>query len=264
MNLLTKPLTHLRIPMDIKKVLFSDVLLHHVNGVLRPASIRSEADDIRYFYKTYSQLKHDTSTHVINLCKHWDRFPSKDVSRVYNEDLSFKTFRNLQDILKGIPDYASNIYIFDEDVGGGYLVSFLENYAKLLKGVSSVRVFAPIFFDPEKEEVLDLKDLLCKYSDSAGIFINTSRVWYFDEPKIASKFASVREEHYTSLAIFFGILSVHVYQSLGSSYIAGIVLDKLESLGWTEAVPEFSDKASFNEYLKNVRSTLWNSTSDKK
>lgn len=173
--------------------------------------------------KFYKHFKPTCDAPVISLAKHIPSDYNLDLSRAYTVDGKFIGFFSsgtgltLEEAVRNLQIKEKQVIIFDEDIGGGYLISLLQKELKETYGIES-RVETFLRFDPHKEDILDLKDFIYKYSDTSGLVVKTEhgfeRVPYMLSSDLFCKFTPFTFKYAWEVQEFFWKLSLAYHRHI--------------------------------------------------
>lgn len=226
---LTFPVTTLRINFQLHAFLcehdYYDRLRKYFGKQFK--LVFEDAEKINFDKNFKPSCKHP----VISLAKHIPADYNLNLSRTYTTEGRFLGFFScptgltLEEAVHDLQITEKEVIIFDEDIGGGYLISLLQKELKNEYGIdSTVETF--LRFDPTIEDILDLKDFIYKYSDTSGLVIQSprglERIPYMISPKILCQFTPARFKYAWELQQFFWEMSrdYHKYVSFNRTYEA--------------------------------------------
>jgi hypothetical protein len=197
---------------------------------------------------------------VVSLAKHLKGDYNLNFSRCYNYyNLEFldhiQSPDTITEQLKTFQLTNCQVILFDEDIGGGYLIKKL---TKMFNDSYGVEVIPETFvkFDPKFEEVLDLKDFIYQYSSSSGLVVNSKgrvhRVPYMMNIDILEKFASIRPVYLDNFGVFCWVLSFlyHYYVTNNQTYMLDCYTQLTKVYKWKVPTNTESMKEFCLEYLK--------------
>lgn len=251
----TKPVICLRTSTKLELFLRIIGAYDTILRIFNVKNLYREEDELEQFTKLL-----DNGIPVVSLAKHLKGDVNLNFSRCYDlNTLSFiQHTQSPEDLQAQFADFKfknCQVILFDEDIGGGYLIS------KLVKSFAddyNVEAIPKTFvkFDPKIEEVLDLKDFIYKSSDSSGLVIKDKgrieRVPYMMNTDILEKFASIRPVYLDNFGSFCWVLSFlyHYYMSNNQTYMLDCYTQLTKVYQWklptdTESMVEFC-----LEYLK--------------
>lgn len=250
-----KPVVYLRSTEAINSFLKS---LDAYETILRIFNVRktiTEESEEKQFASLLGQ-----GLPVISLAKHLSGDYNFSYSRCYDLDTlqyveHIRSPETTSDLLSNFKLRNQTVILFDEDIGGGYLIEKLKNSLRTTNGIT-VDVQTFVKFDPKFEEVLDLKDFIYKYSDSSGLVIKDNeqifRVPYMLNTNILEKFASIRPTYLDNFGAFCWVLSYlyHINVTHNQTYQYDCYRQLIKVYQWNLPINTESMKEFCLEYLK--------------
>lgn len=253
----TKPVICLRAPQSLVSFLKEIEAYETFLRIFNIKELTLEEDEIKKFSKIL-----DKGLPVISLAKHLKGDYNFNYSRCY--DFNTLQFMNHvtspETILTESPVLFTlrncKAILFDEDIGGGYLIAkltslFYQNYGVEVVPETFVK------FDPKTEEVLDLKDFIYQFSSSSGLVVyngyeDTVRVPYMINTEILEKFASINPVYLDNFGTFCWALSFlyHYYKTNNQTYMMDCYTQLTKVYKWTLPTNTESMKEFCLEYLK--------------
>ena len=252
----TKPVVCLRAPLRLELFLRIIGAYDTILRIFNVKEMYSEEKEIEQFSKIMNK-----NIPVVSLAKHLKGDYNLNFSRCYDYNtLAFVQHTqspedNLRSQFADFNYRNRQVIIFDEDIGGGYLMSKLvKSFAEDYNIEAIPQTF--VKFDPKIEEVLDLKDFIYQSSDSSGLVVRDkgriSRVPYMMNTDILEKFASIRPVYLDNFGSFCWVLSFlyHYYMSNNQTYMMDCYTQLTKVYKWklptnTESMVKFC-----LEYLK--------------
>lgn len=239
----TKKVTHIRINDNLLDFLSKTQNLYILDEVFGPSfKLVYEEDENNFLQKSIARKM---GIPIVSLAKHVPADYNFDLSRLYDMQGNFRGFTSTT---KGSFDEqvdsvneTEDIFLFDEDIGSGYLIELLIKRFQIKKGIRAIPL-TYLKFDPKTEEVIDLKDFIYKYSDTAGLVVSEApegleeldvhRVPYMINKEILIKFASIKPVFAQEIQKVFWRLSLQYHQTMtfNKTYIADCEL-QLKKLG---------------------------------
>lgn len=254
----TKPVVCLRASESLVSFLEEMEVYDTILNIFNVKKLVLEEEEVKKFSEIMNK-----GLPVISLAKHLKGDFNLSYSRCYNaRTLTFLNHITSPEISEdSIPSFNTlprhtQVILFDEDIGGGYLIKKL---TRIFREDYSVELIPETFvkFDPKFQEVLDLKDFIYKFSDTSGLVVDNGnsfpyRVPYMITPEVLEKFASIAAVYLDNFGTYCWVLSFlyHYYKTNNQTYMLDCYTQLTKVYKWNLPTNTESMKEFCHQYLK--------------